>query len=242
MFYRTLIVAIIFSGWGCKSTPNTPPLTQISAPGLQKLEVTTASWTENSGILNLLERSDTLSDWKTIASFRVLIGRNGMAADASSNMFNTNKLPPKHEGDGCSPAGVFALGPVFSYHALTDLKMPFIQVTPNDLCVDDVNSAHYNTLVNDSLMVEKDYQSFEHMRRSDDQYEYGVWVNYNTNPQAPGNGSCIFLHIYKDENMATSGCTAMSKENMLQLIKWLDFSKHPVLIQMPESAELKTEM
>lgn len=224
---------------GCKSSPKTIPDEQISVPGLQKLVVTTTNWSSNNGLLTMLEREDLASNWDTVAVFKVMVGRNGMAPDAGSNLFITNQLANKHEGDGCSPAGVFELGPVFSYHALTGLKMPFIQVTSNDLCVDDVHSAHYNTLINDSLIAAKDYQSFEHMRRSDNQYEYGVWVNYNTNPQTPGNGSCIFLHIYKDENTATSGCTAMSKENMLTLINWLDVKKHPVLIQMPVSAQLK---
>lgn len=73
--------------------------------------------------------------------------------------------------------------------------MPFEQVDVNDLCVDDINSQYYNLLIDDDTIINKDYTSFERMERKDMQYEYGVWVNYNTAPQVPGMGSCIFLHI-----------------------------------------------
>ena len=83
------------------------------------------------------------------------------------------------------------------------------------------------TMPSEELLHEGTWLQWPH------QYEYGVWVNYNTNPQIPGNGSCIFLHIYKTPTTPTSGCTAMSKENMLKLIHWLNASKNPMLIQYP---------
>jgi D-alanyl-D-alanine dipeptidase len=199
--------------------------------GLQKIVVTTESWSDTKGKMILMERADLASKWTTIASFDILVGRSGLARD-EANLLNTNDTTPiKREGDGCAPAGVFSLGKIFSYHFVTGLKMPFQQVDANNLCIDDTNSKYYNTLVNDSLIIDKDYASFEYMRRNDHQYEYGVWVNYNTNPQVSGRGSCIFLHIYKDSETPTSGCTAMSKEDMLELIYWLDENKKPMLVQ-----------
>ena len=172
----------------------------------------------------LWERANVSSPWDCIDSFPVTIGRNGLAPG--------NDVPGrKLEGDGNAPEGRYALSLVFSYHSLTDIHMPFEQVDSADLCVDDVGSVYYNQLVDDDTVTHKDYTSFERMQRRDAQYEYGVWVNYNTDYIVVGNGSCIFLHIWKNPGAPTSGCTAMSKENMLRLIYWLRAEKKPILVQ-----------
>ena len=197
---------------------------------LQLMEVKTNHIPDTKGTMYLYERKSAEKEFILIDSFPVMIGKNGFAWDnASPFKFGSQRI--KHEGDGCSPAGIFNPGKVFSYHAIENLKMPFIQVDENDLCVDDMNSIYYNQLIDSEIIETQDYNSYEHMKRSDDLYEYGVWVNYNTTPINPGNGSCIFLHIWRDENSPTSGCTAMSKENMLKLINWLDKKKNPVLVQ-----------
>ncbi|MFI5171561.1 MAG: L,D-transpeptidase [Chitinophagales bacterium] len=199
-------------------------------PGLQKVEVTTNNIDDVKGNMQLYERSTVNDPWKMIMNFPVVVGKNGLAYDTTQILSASfNKI--KHEGDGCSPAGVFQLSKIFGYHILSNLKMPYEQVDENDLCVDDIQSNYYNTLIDDDTIDAKDYKSFERMKREDVQYEYGVWINYNTDPQIPGRGSCIFLHVWKSDSTGTSGCTAMSKEDMLKLIYWLDEKKDPVLVQ-----------
>lgn len=206
---------------------------QIEAPdkSLQKIVVTTSNVNSSHGMMRLYERKDTAISWgNPVMSFEVVIGKNGFAFD--STQFEKLEFGHyKHEGDGCSPVGIFTLGKIFGYHDTSGLKMPYEQVDVNDLCVDDVNSKYYNLLIDDDTINPRDYKSYERMEREDLQYEYGVWVNYNTAPQLPGMGSCIFLHIWKNPSHPTSGCTAMSKENMLKLIYWLDEKKNPVLMQ-----------
>ncbi|MFZ1826007.1 MAG: L,D-transpeptidase family protein [Chitinophagales bacterium] len=188
----------------------------------------TASGIQSNGELIFYERETVKDKWKKQFSFPVQIGRNGFATDI---VFDTTATITKQEGDGCSPAGVFTLGPVFSYHAMENLNMPFQQVNKNNLCVDDVQSEYYNRLINTDTISNQDWNSFEFMQRNDLQYEYGIWVNYNAEIIISGNGSCIFLHVWKDENSPTSGCTAMQKENLLRLIYALDEKRNPVLIQ-----------
>src|SRR5690349_20372804 len=77
-----------------------------------------------------------------------------------------------------------------------------------------------------------DWKSSEKMLAVGDQYDLGVFVAYNSYPAVPGFGSCIFLHVWKDANTGTSGCTAMSHENLEKVLKWLDPEKNPHLIQM----------
>jgi L,D-peptidoglycan transpeptidase YkuD (ErfK/YbiS/YcfS/YnhG family) len=63
-------------------------------------------------------------------------------------------------------------------------------------------------------------------------YRWGIVVEHNWNA-APGQGSCIFIHIRAHSGAATSGCTAMSEPDLLRIIRWLDASKQPVLVQLP---------
>jgi D-alanyl-D-alanine dipeptidase len=196
----------------------------------QVLYVQTPSASSVKGTMTLYERKTDRHRWKQKASFAVVVGRAGLAKDPQTRMPFID-LPVKKEGDGKSPAGSFLLGDVFSYHALSNLHMPFVQVDSNFYCVDDVASPYYNKLiVNDTATVP--FNSFEYMKRKDDYYEYGVWVLYNSNPATPGHGSCIFIHIWQNEDAGTAGCTAMSKENIIKLIHWLDKKKNPVLLQV----------
>ena len=80
-----------------------------------------------------------------------------------------------------------------------------------------------------------DWKSSEKMFTVRPQYDLGVFVAYNSYPAIPGNGSCIFLHIWKDANTGTAGCTAMARENLEKVVRWLDPTKNPYLVQMPEA-------
>lgn len=197
----------------------------------QVLFVKTPSLNSITGMMFLYERKNTGKPWKLVDSFAVTVGRAGLAKDMQSNLSFNQTMPVKQEGDGKSPAGIFKLGKVFSYHNLTNLEMPFVQVDTNFYCVDDVSSSYYNTLIKQDT-VQHNFNSFEYMQRKDSLYEYGIWVLYNSDPATKGNGSCIFLHVWRDENSPTSGCTAMAREHILRLIHWLDEKKKPVLLQI----------
>jgi hypothetical protein len=60
-------------------------------------------------------------------------------------------------------------------------------------------------------------------------YKYGFVINYNTE-RIPNKGSAIFFHI---GTSYTLGCTATSESNVISILKWLDPSKNPVIIQTP---------
>ena len=197
----------------------------------QVLLVTAPDWNATQGSLQLYLRTNKHHPWKLVNQFAVTLGRNGLAYDRHNILTGPAPAFIKKEGDGKSPVGIFSLGPVFSYHPLQDLKMPFKKIDTSDICVDDTHSAFYNTWVNTDTASHKDWNSFEHMKQNDDSYEYGVWVKYNSDKIFSGDGSCIFLHVWGSNTTPTSGCTAMEKQNMITLIRWLDDKKHPVLLQ-----------
>ena len=87
----------------------------------------------------------------------------------------------------------------------------------------------------DARQIKADWRSYEIMRRQDDQYRLGIVVEHNADPVVPGQGSCIFLHVWAGSGIGTSGCTAMAAENLEEILHWLDPQAHPVLIQLPEA-------
>lgn len=142
--------------------------------------------------------------------------------------------PVKKEGDGKSPAGVFALGPSFGYpqRPPAGARLPYTRTDADWLCIDDPSSAHYNEVL-DTAGVKKDWSSFEAMRRPDELYRRVILVDHNPEPVA-GAGSCIFLHIWHGpDGGGTAGCTAMAPAPMEALLAWLDPAARPVYVLLP---------
>ena len=153
--------------------------------------------------------------WRQVFStVPAVVGREGFA-------------PPgeKREGDGRTPSGIFSLKRAFGYSEKFPTSLDYRQATGNDFWVDDPESAQYNRWVTGAPQA----KSFEKLRRDDDLYKYGIVIEYNTDPIIPGNGSAIFLHVWRGASSPTTGCVALSDENLLQILKWLDKSRRPVV-------------
>ncbi len=149
-----------------------------------------------------------------IASYPAVIGKNGIAKEGE-----------KREGDGKTPSGNYKITTLFGKEPLEKSKMPFIKTTQNLYCVDDPKSKYYNRIV-DSKKIERDFDSFEYMLRDDGQYDIGAVIGYNEEGKKKM-GSCIFIHIQKNDGSPTAGCVAMSKEDLTSLLNRLDISKNP---------------
>ncbi len=203
----------------------------------QAVVVTTDDWEGIGATLRRYERQGTDRPWGVVGRPAPgVVGRNGLAWGRGLHPGEVHEGPVKKEGDGRAPAGIFRLSAAFGYAPAREvawMRMPYRQATPKLLCVDDEGSLHYNRLV-DRETSPCDWRSAEDMRRSDGQYRLGVVVDHNTAPVLPGEGSCIFLHIWAGPDVGTSGCTAMAPEEMEDLLGWLDPQMRPVLIQMPQ--------
>lgn len=162
-----------------------------------------------------LEKKD--GKWRQVQkSIDGVIGRNGFAGPGE-----------KREGDGKSPSGIFPLKMAFGYNESIGTKLPYRQALDDDLWVDDVNADDYNR------WVKKDNTksvSYETMKRKDSLYKYGVIIEYNTTPVIKGYGSAIFFHIWSGENIPTEGCVAVSEDNIVRILAWLDPQARPLII------------
>jgi L,D-peptidoglycan transpeptidase YkuD (ErfK/YbiS/YcfS/YnhG family) len=213
------------------------PTVDGAAP-LQAVLVTTASWDATDGVLRRYARPHEEAPWEPVGEpARVSVGRTGLAWGVGLHP-PVAEEPQKREGDGKAPAGVFVLSSAFGYPSAEEagwVRLPYHASTPSVKCVDDGGSAAYNQRVDaDTLAGAPDWSSHEEMRRRDDLYRWGIWVDHNTGPAVPGRGSCIFLHLWAAPGVPTAGCTSMAEADLRALLAWLDPAASPVLVQLPD--------
>ena len=99
--------------------------------------------------------------------------------------------------------------------------------------MDDPGSRYYGRIVDRASVDQVDWKSSEKMS-SIPQYRWGVIVSYNMDQPVRGDGSCIFLHQWRGSTNGTSGCTAMSPEDIEALVHWMNGQVRAVLVQLPE--------
>ena len=225
-----------------KNTKNTSNKDSINN-GIQKdsldsqqlIVVTTDGWNEVKGKFYCYERKN--NQWQLVFSDPVVVGIKGMGLGVGIKTFNLPEVPVKKEGDLKAPAGIFKIGDAFGYadkSKATWLKVPYLEATDGLLCIDDGNSSKYNKFVY-ADKTKKDWNSCEEMHRKDDMYKWGLFVEHNAVNPAQGSGSCIFIHIWQNSSSGTAGCSAISEQNIIKLLKWIDASKNPLLVQFPKS-------
>ena len=144
------------------------------------------------------------------------LGRGGVRSD-------------KHEGDGATPVGTFALGRVFyrpdRLQTPPQTGLPVVPLQPDWGWCDDPDHADYNTLI--TLPHPAHH---EILWREDHLYDVVVEIHHNTGPIVAGDGSAIFMHVAKPDYTPTEGCIAMKLNDLLDL---LQMCIEPVSVHIP---------
>jgi L,D-peptidoglycan transpeptidase YkuD (ErfK/YbiS/YcfS/YnhG family) len=135
---------------------------------------------------------------------RCAIGRSGLRA-------------LKREGDGGTPIGLFALREVL-YRAdrlqRPRTPLPTDAIRPADGWCDARGDRNYNRPVTRTYPA-----SSEELWRADRLYDVVGVLDYNIAPRVQGRGSCIFLHVARDNYAPTEGCIALALEDLLRLLE-----------------------
>ena len=202
----------------------------------QLVLVLSADWNADHGTLHRYERAGDA--WRAVSEAQpVMIGKSGSAWGLGLHAAG-QRGPRKREGDGRSPAGIFAIGEAFGYAPSTTTALPYAPMLGSSYCVDVSGSPFYNRIV-DAQVVGADAvaQATEPMRRDlhadgDQRYRLGFVIEHNTQARPMG-GSCIFAHLWKSPSDATTGCTAMAADTMDALLRWLRPDAQPILVLMP---------
>lgn len=206
---------------------------QTLPPFKQLMVVVTDGWDNVQGTIYVYEKHE--DNWFLKYCNSIVVGGKGLAIGSGLVALSIPDAPYKKEGDMKSPAGIFSMGTAFGYANYIDAKWinyPYIKATDTLICVDDMKSAAYNTLI-DKKAGKVDYKSYENMLLKKDYYKWGIFINHNAPRVVPGYGSCIFMHIWENDHSGTAGCTAMKEDDLLRILHWLNNEDTPVLVQMP---------
>jgi len=205
----------------------------------QLIVVTSEGWDSTQGQLQAYVRDG--KGWHPHGQpFPVALGRTGSAWGLGLHPAQADG-PQKQEGDGRSPAGVFALGSAFGY-AVTrpGTAMPYQPMLDSSYCMDVPASPFYNRIVDANKVGSAAVKgSTEPMRldlhnKGDVRYQQGFVIAHNPDNQ-PGKGSCIFAHLWRQPGEATAGCTAMPLARMQALLDWLRPQDTPRFVLLPRA-------
>lgn len=217
-----------------------PPANSPLSQSQQLLVVQAPSWASHTGELQRFARPGPATDWHAVGlAMPVSLGRGGLAWGIGRHQAGDRPGPEKHEGDGCAPAGIFAISELFGATSressfVRALKLPYRHATGDLKCIDDPASAHYNRFVDLGKTPVRDWTSHENMRRADERYTLGAVIAHNSQP-LPGAGSCIFLHVRQAAGIPTAGCTAGALADITEICAWLDGAATPLLVQLPQA-------
>ncbi len=135
--------------------------------------------------------------------YRCALGHGGVRAD-------------KHEGDGVTPVGVFALRRVLYRADRVAAPHTGLEVGPiseSDGWCDDPGDPNYNRPVALPYAA-----SHERLWREDAVYDLIVVLGHNDDPPQPGLGSAIFMHVARPEYEPTQGCVALATADLLAVL------------------------
>ena len=200
----------------------------------------TDDWSDSHATLTYYERG-ARGGWRAVGQpWPARVGREGLAWGRG-----LHAVPPdsnvamKREGDMKAPAGIFDLGGVWGYDESVRRhpKMPYRQVTPRDLWIEDPASPHYNRHLVLPHEPRADWEKKGQMRQNDPVHSLKLFIKHNAPPEVqPGAGSAIFFHIWRaNGGRPAAGCTTMEEARLRELIARLDPTRRPVFALLPRA-------
>lgn len=125
------------------------------------------------------------------------------------------------EGDGTTPVGTFAIGPVvYGLGPDPGLRLRYHRIVCGDWWDEDPASPTYNTFRHTRCGRTPPFAgASEALWKPLIAYSAFAVVQYNAAPVVPGRGSAIFLHV--DTGHATNGCVSLPRPLLLRALRWL---------------------
>lgn len=194
----------------------------------QLLLALASDWSSTHGTLYRFTR-DGDGNWTRVAEpVPVLFGKRGLAWGRGVRGAE-QRGHHKREGDGKTPAGLFALGTIYGNDAQLPpgADYPFHQVTSADAWPDDPKNPFYNRHVAIDPANPPPWFASQRMRTGDPAYRWRVEIRHNADPVVPGAGSATFFHIRRGPNRPSAACTTMPEPALHDIVVWLRASAHP---------------
>ena len=166
-------------------------------------QIVLVTYTRNSAALvTLHEKRGGM--WEKVGRGDAVVGRNGIGKE--------------RDGDGRTPSGEFRLSTPFGIREDPGSAMPYTGLTPYHYWCAVSGDMYFNRLVDERAAGRARTAKDESLFEKSPYYDYAMFVEYNMQDEA-GKGSCIFLHCkgYPD---CTSGCIAVNRAFMVDIIRW----------------------
>jgi L,D-peptidoglycan transpeptidase YkuD (ErfK/YbiS/YcfS/YnhG family) len=169
----------------------------------QRIQVIAPAATATSAQVTLTE-----CGLRVLGPWRARVGYAGLSAH-------------HREGDGTTPIGTFAIGPVvYGLDPDPGLHLRYHRLRCGDWWDEDPASPAYNRFRELPCGASPPFRgSSEALWRSTVAYREFALVEYNAHPAVPGRGSAIFLH--DDRGHPTNGCISLPRRELVPLLREL---------------------
>ena len=188
------------------STRDATQLVTVEAAGFGTTTASLALWEKRAGC------------WQLVAGpGRARVGRSGVS-------------DRKREGDGATPTGIYALGPVaYGIDPDPGVQLAYHRLVCGDWWDEDPASAGYNTFRHVACGTSPPFRGgSEALWRATVAYRHFAVVEYNVGPTVAGRGSAIFLH--HDTGRPTNGCVSLPPEQLVRVLRRLRPTAHPAIV------------
>lgn len=184
----------------------------VFANSSQVLLVTANGTSTSYGTGSMYEKTN--GEWKKISGFAVRLGAKGMSYTRVQNSLKT-------------PAGVLNILSAFGVAGNPGSNYAYHKVTANDYWDSNSGSPTYNRMINSNIGGD-----LEHLIDYQTTYKYALVTDWNYS-QKPDKGAAIFIHV--NGAGATGSCISLPESNMVSLMKWINPSKNPKVLVVPNS-------
>lgn len=134
----------------------------------------------------------------------------------------------KREGDHATPAGRFPLRQLYyrpdKFPNPPECTLSTQELNNHDGWCDAPDDPLYNQYVRLPFKA-----SHEQLWRTDEVYNLIVVIGYNDDPPVADAGSCIFMHVARDNYAPTEGCIALAQDDLLTLLAAIEPSTEIVI-------------
>lgn len=216
---------------------------QLPSSCTQAIIGLTDGWDSSLVTLSLVEKTQGSSWQRVLGPFPGRLGSKGCVWGLGLHQ-NPPGAPLKREGDRRTPAGIFAIGGLWTTNPIPvrhDRRMSEIRVDSRDLWVSDTRTPQlYNRHIRLRQPASTPWELHEQMKQNDAAHSIKLLICHNTaeTPGRPvnGGGSSIFFHIWRKNGAApTAGCTSLDEQNLRAIIARLNPARHPVYIMLPKA-------
>lgn len=191
----------------------------------QLILVLPKSWTGTLARLEAYE--DGLNGWqRVLGPVEARVGRTGMIP-----------APRRVAGSGTTPAGTFPLTLAFGLEPDPGTALPYVHVTSEDhWWVADPSSAHYNELrvgaAGGFRRREFGARGSRRIAARPREYAHALVIDFNRPFPDRRQGACISMRV--STGLSTDGSVGVDRDVLVELLRWLDPAKEPVITMAPE--------